>query len=145
MMEKHSSIEKEEIGTKKVEEEGFLAAIKRLFGADGGYRTIKIYEDKEYISVKDLVTDVITECQDTFEKDITQKHESIKNTLQELKIMIIRKMDKIEDEIRKQTADLEKILSNKKALDKKVKEDKEKYQWTKKFIDDVDSLLSIKE
>ena len=59
--------------------------------------------------------------------------------------MIIRKMDKIEDEIRKQTADLEKILSNKKALDKKVKEDKEKYQWTKKFIDDVDSLLSIKE
>ena len=116
-----------------------------LFGADGGYRTIKVYEDKEYISVKDLVTDVITECQDTFEKDITQKQESIKNTLQELKIMIIRKMDKIEDEIRKQTADLEKILSNKKALDKKVKEDKEKYQWTKKFIDDVDSLLSIKE
>ena len=54
-------------------------------------------------------------------------------------------MDKLEDEIRKQTADLEKILSNKEALDKKVEEDKEKYEWTKKFIEDVDSLLSIKE
>ena len=92
-----------------------------------------------------MVTDVITECQDTFEKDISNKQESIKNTLQDLKLMIIRKMDKLEDEIRKQTADLEKILSNKEALDKKVEEDKEKYEWTKKFIDDVDSLLSIKE
>lgn len=144
MMQKYSSIEKLQIGTKKEKEEGLVAAIKRLFGV-GGYRTVKVYEDKEFILVKDLVTDVITECQDTFEKDIVNKQESIKNTLQELKLMIIRKMDKLEDEIRKQTAELEKILSNKEALDKKVEEDKEKYEWTKKFIEDVDSLLSIKE
>lgn len=59
--EKYITEEEVKVGTKTIKKKGFFSAIARIFG--GGYETVNIYEDQQFVNLKQLIQDQVTEVQ----------------------------------------------------------------------------------
>ena len=141
---------KEEVreGNKKVKKSGWFSSFSRAFGAffgndDWGYELVPNYVKKDFVDAQQLVRDQITPIQTEILKSIDNNKRNINGNLLELKKITKKKLGDIENLIVEENNRLQSTLENKKLLEETVKKHQKDAEWTERFIEEVDDLLSI--
>lgn len=134
--------ERVKVGQTKIKKQGVFAAVKRLFGT-GGFQTIDVYEDQEFVNMKEMMENQITQIQNEYREQIEELVKQIKNNVDDLKRETKDKLNGLDKTIKQSMLDIDKMLDSQEKLQKKVKDNEEKTKWIEEFVQKVDDLLSI--
>lgn len=134
--------ERVKVGQTKIKKQGVFAAVKRLFGT-GGFQTIDVYEDQEFVNMKEMMENQITQIQNEYREQIEELVKQIKNNVDDLKRETKDKLNGLDKTIKQSMLDIDKMLDSQEKLQKKVKDNEEKTTWIEEFVQKVDDLLSI--
>ena len=134
--------ERVKVGQTQIKKQGVFAAVKRLFGI-GGFQTIDVYEDQEFVNMKEMMENQITQIQNEYREQIEELVKQIKNNVDNLKSETKNKLNGLDKTIKKSMRDIDKMLDSQEKLQKKVKDNEEKTKWIEEFVQEVDDLLSI--
>lgn len=132
----------EVVGTRTVEKRGIISWFSRKFGW-GGYETVNVYDDVEYINIKKVISENITEMQHDFDVEMKQREEYAKKQIDEIKAITSEKLNGINEEIERVEKEIYENIKSKEELIKKVEENKEKTEWLNNFVAKMDDLLKI--
>lgn len=139
--EKYVSEESVKVGTKSVKKKGFFAAIARVFG--GGYETVGVYKDQEFVALKQLIQDQVTEVQHSFDKEMNAAVKDTESRVETFKNAAMTKLEGLDQMVKDLMEDIDKMLSSQDELQARVQENADKAKWIKDFIKEVDDLLTI--
>lgn len=139
--EKYITEEEVKVGTKTIKKKGFFSAIARIFG--GGYETVNIYEDQQFVNLKQLIQDQVTEVQHSFDKEMNAAINDTVQKVEKLKKSTMIKLKGLDEKIADMITDIDKMLVSQEELQEKVKANAEKAKWIRDFISQVDDLLTV--
>lgn len=139
--EKYITEEEVKVGTEKVKKKGFFAAIARIFG--GGYETVDVYEEQQYVNLKQLIQDQVTEVQHSFDKEMNDVIKDTEKKVEKLKKETMTKLEGLDKMIDDLIKEIDKMLISQEALQKKVEANAEKASWIKSFVKEVEDLLAV--
>lgn len=132
--------------TEKVK--GLRAGIARLFGKEKAfgveaYKTINIYTKKEFVNIKRLKQDQITEIQHSFDREIKENIEYTEEKVGDLKKLTMDKLNGLSIMVKEQLDEINELLVSQEELEKKVAANAEKAKWIEDFMKKVDDLLTV--
>lgn len=106
--EKYITEEEVKVGTKTIKKKGFFSAIARIFG--GGYETVNIYEDQQFVNLKQLIQDQVTEVQHSFDKEMNAAINDTVQKVEKLKKSTMIKLKGLDEKIADMITDIDKML-----------------------------------
>lgn len=135
-------------GQRREKVKGLRAGIARLFGKEKAfgveaYKTINIYTKKEFVNIKKLKQDQITEIQHSFDKEIKENIEYTEEKVGDLKKLTMDKLNGLSIMVKEQLDEINELLVSQEELEKKVAANAEKAKWIEDFMKKVDDLLTV--
>ena len=140
--DKYVSSKKVKIGTRTVKKSGIFSFFARVFGL-GGYEEVEEYKYQEFVKLKDLIRDHVTEVQHKFDKEMNNAISDTEKKVENLKKKTVTKLEKLDEQVRDLLDEIDQMLISQEELQNKVKENEYKAQWVKEFVAKVDNLLAI--
>ena len=139
---------REKTGEKTFENSGIRAGIARFFGVSvflgkAAYRTIDVYEDKEYVKIMDLITDQISENEFSFKKQVNQIIKISQNQVEDIKDATLEKLKYLDRLVIEMFDEIDKMTESQEELSKRVRANAEKTRWIKDFVIKVEGLLTV--
>lgn len=143
--DKYISIEKRKVGSHQAKKDGVFNAIGRfLFGWAGvGYETIDDYEEQKVINLRELIEDQVQNIKHSFDKEMNDAIEENEKKVERIKAITMSKLEGLDKLVAELMDEIDKILVSQEKLQKKVKENEEKTQWIKDFVQQVGDLLTV--
>jgi hypothetical protein len=141
--EKYLSEEQVEVGKKKIKKKGIRAAFARVIGLSSGYETIGVYEDQQFVAMKQLIQDQVTDVQHSFDTEINSAIKDTEGKVKKLKNSTMEKLKGLDKMINDLIVEIDNLLISQEELQEKVKANEEKAQWIKAFVNKVDDLLTV--
>ena len=125
-------------------EKGLKGFLSRLFkGGWAGYQKVDQYTDVEYVKFRDFMLNLITPIQTKFEEGVENTIREAYTKVSALKSRTEKLLDGLEKQIRGLMDDIQNNLENQEVLRQKVMVNKEKAEWVRAFVKDVESILDI--
>ena len=140
--EKYLKSEQVKVGSSKVKKRGFLAIIARFFGS-GGYETVDQYEDQQFVMLKKLIQDQVTDVQHSFDKEMNAAIKDTEEKVEKLKEMTMTKLQGLDQLVADLMDEIDKMLISQEKLQAKVAENAIKAKWIKDFVQKVNDLLTV--
>ena len=125
--------------------DGVFNAIGRfLFGWAGvGYETIDDYEEQKVINLRELIEDQVQNIKHSFDKEMNDAIEENEKKVERIKAITMSKLEGLDKLVAELMDEIDKMLVSQEKLQKKVKENEEKTQWIKDFVQQVGDLLTV--
>ena len=139
----YTTTEREVVGSHKEKKRGLIGFIHRVFGSERGYITEYDYGNVEYISLKDLFTDQITDIQHSLDKHINLLTKDTEEAVTQYKRDTMTKLKDLDQMVNSLMEEIEKLLKNQDDLSRKVKDNEKKTEWIKGFVKRVENLLMV--
>lgn len=133
--------EKVQVGSRKVKKKGILNFFARIGG--GGYEYVNIYEDQKFVMLKKLIQEQVTGMQHAFDKEVKSMVEDRNEKVEMFKDWTMTKLNGLEQLIKDVQNEINEMLVSQKALQDKVEKNKEKAEWVKSFVHEVEELLNV--
>lgn len=130
-------------GTKEVKKSGFFNAIKRFFGASSGWETVAIYEDRDFIKIKDLIRDSVTSLQHEVDKELEKGSKKASDEIERIKKRAKNSIDQIDKMVTDTLEQIRILVENQEKIRQECEENKKNTEWIESFILKVDELLKI--
>lgn len=134
--------ERVQTGTRTVKKRGFFSGLARFFGI-GGYETVDEYEDCQFVMLKQLIQDQVTEVQHAFDKEMNFVIDDTEKKVEKLKQITMLKLEGLDKMVSDLIEEIDKMLVSQEELSVKVQKNAEKARWIKEFVGKVDDLLSV--
>ena len=112
-------------GTRTVKKRGVLAFFARVF-AVGGWEEVPVYESKTFVQLDRLLSDKMTSIIKAMTKAIEKIIENANQQIENIKTATARRLSHLDQAIKNQMDEIEKILSNYENLKITVEQNKEK-------------------
>ena len=123
---------------------GFWNGLKRFFGV-GGYESVQIYGDVDYVFVKDIFTTQRAALIQNFNSWVIDEMETLGNELSLLKEDVAKRMEKLDTFIQNLYNEYIEKLGDSTALLKEAQQWKAQTEWLNDFLQQVDALLEIEQ
>ena len=108
-----------------------------------GYETIDDYEDRKYVNLKQLIEDQVQDVKHSFDKEMNSEIKDTELKVERLKSITMTKLEGLDKFIADLMDEIEKMLTDREELQKKVKKNADKAKWIKEFVQQVDDLLTV--
>lgn len=143
--DKYLLTERVKVGSHTVKKKGIGSAIGRFFlgWAGVGYETIDDYEDRKYVNLKQLIEDQVQDVKHSFDKEMNSEIKDTELKVERLKSITMTKLEGLDKFIADLMDEIEKMLTDREELQKKVKKNADKAKWIKEFVQQVDDLLTV--
>jgi hypothetical protein len=140
--EKYVSTERVKTGTERVKKRGFFSGLARFFGV-GGYETVDVYEEQQFVMIKQLIRDQVTEIQHEFDTEMNMTIKNTEEKVQAYKDKAISKVEQLDEKVQGWLGEIDQMLENQEKLQKEVRENETKAKWLEDFVKEVDGLLAV--
>lgn len=132
-------------GTRTVKKSGIGNAIGRLFlgWAGVGYETVDVYDQVEYVKLKQLIKEQIQDVKHSFDKEMNRAIRDTEQEVRKLKELTMAKLKGLDQLIADLMDEIERMLASQEELQARVQKNKENVAWMKGFIQEVDDLLTV--
>lgn len=140
--DKYIKSERVKTGTRTVKKSGFFSGLARLFGL-GGYETVNEYENQQFVMLKQLIQDQVTDVQHSFDKEMNAAIKDTEQKVEKLKKITMTKLEGLDKMVSDLLDEIDKMLISQEELSVKVKENAAKAKWIKEFVAKVDDLLAV--
>ncbi len=142
--EKYIESKRVKVGERTVKKSGVGGFLARLFTFGiFGYETVNEYEDREYVKLKSLIQDQVTEIQHSFDKEMKDAISDTEKKVDKLKALTKSKLEGLDQLVKDLIDEIDKMLVSQDELQKKVQENSDKTKWMKEFVDKVENLLAV--
>jgi hypothetical protein len=132
-------------GTQEVEEDGVWGWFKRRLPGHFGYEIVPKYVHKNFVDMEGFLREKFGETHKQFDDDVKAAGKYYETKVNNMKDFTSRKLMDLDKQLKDEYDRLAKMMESKQKLEKEVANNREKMQWLKNFIDDVDNILSIGE
>lgn len=143
LMEKYAVEEKVKVGSHMKKRKGFKGWLARAFGHKYGYVKVDDFEKQKFIKLRALIQDQIAQAKHTFNKNMKEVEESTRDEVENIKQITMKKLEDLDRLIRKLMEEIDQMLDSQRELEKKVENNKDRAQWLKNFVQEVEELLMI--
>ena len=131
-----------DVGLKWEKKKGILAIFARFFNMWGWKEKTK-KENQEFVKLKLLIQDQITELQHSFDTEINKEIQDTQKEVTELKNFTKNKLIGLDEMVKEQLDEINELLVSQEELEKKVAANAEKAKWIEDFMKKVDDLLTV--
>lgn len=125
----------------KIEKDGILSAIKRLFGFSGGW-TQKT-KTKSMVRMRKLIEATVGEIVNEVENNVEKEIKRAQGEANILKSKAKSKLDNIDELVRAEYRKIQEATKDKKELMDRVEKNKKDMEWLNKFVGEMSTLLEI--
>ncbi|ACT00496.1 dynamin family protein [Paenibacillus sp. JDR-2] len=111
------------------------------FQKSGEYKAV--YENREYVDGNQVFDEYLKPIRGEFYENLDHAEKHLKEESRKLKEFFLQELEKLDAVIKKKVAELRNLTGDSRALEERIREDRQKMVWLNSFILKLDSILEI--
>ncbi|THF77542.1 dynamin family protein [Cohnella fermenti] len=142
LIKRHKREEREKTGEEEVRNES-KRWYKPTTWFQPKYYTRDIFETREYVDGNKMMDEFLQPVRGEFYENIIRATKHMKEETERLKKFFLSEIDKLEAVIKRKVVELKELTGDSRALELRIRDDREKIHWLNGFIAKLDAVLEI--